>query len=337
MTDAYIIGVGCLSGHGLSWQGLGQKAQQGTSVKTRVPLSEIPANHPRKERLAQRLMSRAALLGHLATQMALQSAEWEGDRSEVGFFMGVGASGGSIEELEAMLDPSMVSAEFSLRAFGSTGLRACNPLYAFQLMNNFSMCHAAILAGVQGVNSAFFSRGGGTVVALQEALHALSDPFEECSQVLVGGSDCATEAVTLAELERQGFLSKGLVPAEGAAVLALSKHPGGAMAKISLCTTAHLTEKVNLLSEINTGVDLALVLTWGRARQEEIEEALLRVVPRNRIVDLSVLLGETLAASPALAWAVAVDLLQGTPRRILVLNCGIDEELGAVILEAPKG
>ena len=46
-------------------------------------------------------------------------------------------------------------------------------------MNNFTLCHSAILQGPAGPNSAFFSRGGGTLLAISEAMAALIEG--ECS------------------------------------------------------------------------------------------------------------------------------------------------------------
>ena len=159
----------------------------------------------------------------MAARAALADAGWDRDDvSDVGMYMGVGASGGSVVQLETMLAASMDTGALSLADFGRHGLRACNPLFAFQLMNNFTMCHAAILSGMRGPNMALFSRGGGTVCALAEAIHALEDPSEPCERALVGGADTALDPVTRSELIRAGWLAEGFVPAEAAGLLALS-------------------------------------------------------------------------------------------------------------------
>ena len=69
----------------------------------------------------------------------------------------------------------MLAGELRGRGFSSAGSArgarsACNPLFAFQLMNNFTLCHGAIRGGLGGPNGAFFSRGAGTVRALAEAV-----------------------------------------------------------------------------------------------------------------------------------------------------------------------
>ena len=113
------------------------------------PLS--PAQEPCEKR-QRKLMSRAAYLGAAAVKAALTSAGWTGS-SDVGLFMGVGASGGEMSELEAMLGPSLDATGLDLGRFGTTGLGAANPLFAFQLMNNFTLCHGAILSGLEGPNA----------------------------------------------------------------------------------------------------------------------------------------------------------------------------------------
>ena len=100
----------------------------------------------------------------------------------------------------ALLDESIEGGAFSLARFGEHGLGACNPLLAFQLMNNFTMCHGAILEGVGGPNGALFSRGAGTTAALIQAVHAIRQ--EDCDHAVAGGADSATHPVTRAELAR---------------------------------------------------------------------------------------------------------------------------------------
>ena len=355
-----VVGASCLSNLSLSWRGVGQAIVDRSSRDHRashegtldVAIAGIPADRPKSERMAERLMSRSAVLGHLATCAAVADAGWvtadsppNGALSDVGLFMGVGASGGSVSQLQAMLSQSIDNGEFSLHAFGRQGLRACNPLYAFQLMNNFAMCHAAILGGMQGPNAALFSRGGGTVMALSEALFVFADDHEDCHRVLVGGADCATDPVTHAELARHGFCAEGLVPAEGAAILALSDRAGDrALATVKCSAIAPLGE-VGLKSAVASALpdrehargdlcDLVVSAGWGPARQAELAAIASELAPAASVVDVTREMGESLAATPALAWVVAIDLLQGNFDRALVLTCGIDDHVGAVLFHA---
>ena len=101
-----------------------------------------------------------------------------------------------------MLRESVADGAFRSDRFGDAGLRAANPLFAFQLMNNFTLCHGAILAGLDGPNAAFFSRGAGTVRALREAAFAVAEA--DAPAALAGGADSALHPVTACELARGG-------------------------------------------------------------------------------------------------------------------------------------
>jgi 3-oxoacyl-(acyl-carrier-protein) synthase len=172
----------------------------------------MPVEEPLANPRARKMMSRGACLA--AAARALVREVGCGLRDEVGYFLGVGASGGSLDDVIALLDESIADGAFSLVRFGEHGLGACNPLLAFQLMNNFTMCHGAILEGIGGPNAALFSRGAGTTAALIEAVHAIAGG--DCEHAIAGGADCALHPVTRAELARDGFVERGLVPAEGA-------------------------------------------------------------------------------------------------------------------------
>jgi hypothetical protein len=339
-VKAQVVGISSITGLGLSWRGLSERVKNAAVPNHRVALGAMPTDLPRQERMAERLMSRAAMLGHLAVRGAIAEAGWDqGDeRSDLGVYMGVGASGGSTDQLHAILCASRENETFSLTRFGGEGLRACNPLYAFQLMNNFAMCHAAILSGLQGPNMALYSRGGGTVCALSEALFALRDPEEDCRRVLVGGTDCASDPVTTAELARQGYIAEGLVPGEGAAILALTTNEtADALATVASCAFAP-TREVGLKAAFanlvpSDPVDAVVICAWGPARMIELRTACHQLFGDVAILDVTRAAGETLAASPAVAWASAVDLVQTRCRRVLVLSCGVDDELGVVEFE----
>jgi hypothetical protein len=267
---------------------------------------------------------------------------------DVGFYLGVGASGGSVEQLTAMLAGSIAGREFSLPRFGDQGLRACNPLFAFQLMNNFTLCHSAILHGTQGPNAAFFSRGTGTVFALLEAVHAIL--AGECRRALVGGADSSVHSVTWAELVREGWAARGLVPGEGASILALGDpaEPHGTVGfveRVSVlsCRTLTLPRALaGIKEDLDCAtVDAVVLAPWGPPARDPLlsfaVEALDGRPGPETIWDVSRVLGESLAASPALAWAVALDLLADERfshriSRVLILSAGLDGDVGLVVI-----
>lgn len=342
-----IVGVGALSSMGAGIRGLGLALENGVSLAR--PSQELSGSHPGvkafelaslpepsslPEKRARMLMSRAAVLASAATAAVLSDAGWEEPRDDVGFYLGVGASGGSTDQLTAMLRACVDHGELSLARFGVEGLRACNPLFAFQLMNNFTLCHSAILNGTSGPNAAFFSRGAGTVIALQEAAHAIDEG--ESTRVLAGGADSCLHPVTWSELIREGYVDDGLVPGEGAAIVALGA--GKPIAYLEQCAviTGRAAGIACALSTVRIDadvVDVVVVAPWGSSARDALCTFAAGALPTARVLDSSTIFGESLAASPALAWAAAIDLLvaQGL-RRALVLSAGLDGDVGVVML-----
>ncbi len=361
----YISGVGVLSAYGAGYAGLGRALLAGTCFLR--PSLQLAQSHPGTlaaeveplpeagdagERRTRMQMSRSAILAYLSTRDCLQQAGFSAPRDDIGFYLGVGASGGSMEQLTAMLAASVEGGELSWPRFGEAGLRACSPLYAFQLMNNFTLCHSAILHGLGGPNAAFFSRGAGTVLALAEALCALAEG--ECRRALAGAADSAVHPVTFDELRRQGATTAGLVPGEAAAVFALQREPAGALAQVEHCAVYPLAASTKdgdrllsrsqldaLLPPAAFGGEapaLAILAASGPAERAFLHELLRQRAPTCRTLDLCAALGDSLAASPALAWAAAIDLLQAQQaERVLVLSLGLDGDLGVTVVAQPTG
>lgn len=291
--SVFIAGAAAVSPHGFEWRGLGRAKPSGF---------EMPAIPPSvdAEPRVQKLMSRAARLGAIAIELAIRDAHWN-EREEIGCFLGVGASGGSIAELESML---------------SAGISACNPLFAFQLMNNFALCHGSIRSGIRGPNSAFFSRGTGTVAALAEAIYAIESG--DCDRALAGGADSALHPVTIAELSREG---RDVVPSEGAGIVALSREERGALAAIERCDFRS-DGSSDFVGEFQ---DVDLLVTMG-ARAASLASSA-------GAVDAGAIFGDALAAAPALAWIAALDLLlERNAETAVILSAGVDGGLGAVLL-----
>ncbi len=216
--------------------------------------------------------------------------------------------------------------------FSSAGLGACNPLFAFQLMNNYTLCHAAIREGLRGPNAAIFSRGAGTVLALAEAHHAVASG--ECETALGGGADSGLHPVTWAELRRDG--EGDAVPGEGAALLALASagaerplamlercevHPGRQGSALALEAARH-----SLL-----GMGAELVVLAATPKRSGAAREMASTVCSGAVLEAAMLFGEALAASAALATVAALDLLQGGEvRRAAVLVTGPDGDVGLI-------
>lgn len=327
MTAIAIVGAAAVSPLGLGWRGLGDRGEPRAATALarshpEVAGFEVPAiasEHDAGDGKRRRLMSRAARFAAIAARDALREAGWT-ERAGVGYWLGVGASGGPVAEMVAIIEAAMVDGTISLARLGDAGLAASNPLNTFQVLNNFTMCHGAILEGTTGPNGAFFSRGIGTVHALVEAMHALASG--DCARALAGGADTAVHPATWAELVRDGFAE--LVPSEGAAVVALAP--------------AHRSDTPLAIVEHAgigdagpaRGADLIVLAPWG----EPARAALRALAPAaTATIDVTAWRGDALAATPALAWLAALDrIASGRARRAAILSRGADGETGVVVL-----
>ncbi|NHZ65527.1 beta-ketoacyl synthase N-terminal-like domain-containing protein [Massilia genomosp. 1] len=328
MRQVYISGAAAVSASGFDWYTLaafkgfapsGQLwATHGSIMAAEVPA--IPAGIDVDAR-ARKLMAHPARLAAVALRLALADARWTArQREQAALYLGVGASGCSMDELTRMLAASIVDHAFSLERFGGAGLAACNPLFAFQLMNNFTLCHGAIMNGTAGPNGAFYSRGTGTLAALGEAHWLVASG--ECDTALAGGADSALHPVTWTQLGAAGYPARGLVPAEGAGLLALSACAAGALATLDAVSfhSARAWERNPGLTEACADAKV-VIAPWGSEARKRLGH--------DNALDVSLCLGDALAAAPALAWCVALDLIrQGRCRRAVVFSAGIDGGLG---------
>jgi hypothetical protein len=339
MRPVAVIAASAVSARGLGWRGLGKAVREGSTASTAcsalggilaAQVPTLPAEQDVEPRQLK-LMSRGARLSCVAARSLFRESP-SLPREETGFFLGVGASGGTVEELEAMLDASFSQDQFDLGRFGSAGLGACNPLFAFQLMNNYTLCHAAIRERLRGPNAALFSRGAGTVLALAEAHHAVASG--ECDVALGGGADSALHPVTWAELRREG--AEGMVPGEGAALLALAAadherplgflqrcevHPG----RQGLARALESTRR----SLLAMGPECVVVASTPK-RREAARELAASICP-GAVFETAALFGEPLAASASLAAVAALDLLRdGEVHRAAVLVMGPDGDVGLI-------
>lgn len=323
-----IVGAAGVSARGLGWRGLGDATAilQATAVLADThpavrgfAVPAIPEDRDAGDLKSRRLMSRSARLAAIAARDALREAGWT-ERADVGYWLGCGASGGPLGEIVAMLNIALEDGAVSLAKLGAEGLAASNPLHTFQVLNNFAMCHGAILEGTGGPNGAFFSRGAGTVHALAEAVFAIEDG--DCERALAGGADTALHPVTWAELVRDGF--GGVTPSEGAGVLALARVDAGG-APLAIVEHVAVAEDARAA----TNADLVVIAPWGAPARAR----LLELAAGRPVLDVTAGLGESLAATPAIAWLAALDhLVSGRARSAAVLSIGIDGELGVVVL-----
>jgi len=337
MPPVPVVGAASISEAGTGWRGIGEGALIATSG-TLVKLPGVPEEAPLSNPKARKMMSRGAYLAARCLSNLLADVTWR--RANVGYFLGVGASGGSLADVTALLDASIVDGQWALERFGDAGIAACNPLLAFQLMNNFTLCHGAILEGIGGPNAALFSRGSGTTAALIEAVWAIGSG--DCDHAIVGGADSATHPVTHAELVREGFIERGQRPAEGAALLALGDGTNGArrMGIIEGAAIVHGQSEAALeacLAETDpagasvTPIDLVVIASWGPPAADPVHAWARKRFPEAHRADVTDLVGDTLAAGPAIGWVAALDaLVGGFGTHALVIGVGVDGATGMV-------
>jgi hypothetical protein len=292
----------------------------------------IPASMDAGDGRSRKAMSRPARLAAIAAREALSGHPREA-REGIGYFLGVGASGGPVGEMLAMLRPSLDEHdEVSLTRLGEQGLAASNPLFTFHVLNNFTLCHGAILEGTQGPSAAIFSRGGGTVRALAEAAAAIGDG--DCDRALAGGADTALHTVTWSELGRDRFVERGLVPAEGAALILLARDGDAPICSLERATLVPAQRRAlgEALAEApRIEADHVILAPWGEPARASLARFAAEASPGAEVLDVTRALGDSLAATPALAWACAIDAIaSGASRRAVVLSAGIDGDLGVV-------
>jgi hypothetical protein len=253
-----------------------------------------------------------------------------------------------MSDLLSVLRASMDGDRVSLAKLGDKGLSASNPVGTFHLLNNFTLCHSAMIESATGPNGAFFSRGGGTVFALMEAVSALAE--EECDRAIAGGADSALHPVTWAELVREGYAARGGYRlGEGAAVLVLAAQAEEPLAWIDACSlhwaggagADNVPDLTGLSSSLEPEagawprVDLVTIAPWGGGARDALRRLAAELFPRADLLDATAQLGDSLAASPALAWVATIDALsQGLAERALVLSAGIDGQVGSVLLSS---
>jgi hypothetical protein len=82
-----------------------------------------------------------------------------------------------------------------------------------------------------------------------------------------------------------------------------------------------------------TTVDSIIVAPWGIPARQTLQHLTATYFAHVTVLDISEYLGNALAATPALAWTIALDLIQmGSVNKCLVLNAGCDGGIGAVVL-----
>ena len=337
-----VIGAGCASPAGFAPGMLGAALSAGAPLLApsvalgsthpgviggEVPA--IPASHEVGDRKLHRLMSRGARLGSIAARAALEQAGLDAAaRDQAAWFCGVGTSGSVPAEIEAVVRASLDDDQaWSDRRMCERGLKVFHPLRTFALMPNMTLCHSAIAFGVRGPSAAVFSRGAGTADTLALAAWAIAD--RDSPTAIAGGADTALDCLTWAELVREGHVERGLVPGEGAGAIVLARSPAHALAWVtgaaSRAAGPDLARAIrDVLDEVGAAETYVLA-AWGA-----VADAARSALGDARILDQCAVIGDALAATPALAWCAALDLVRGGHRSVVALSAGVDGRIAAV-------
>lgn len=298
------VGVACASGVG-DERVLAQPADFDFPSLPQFALrrvGRVPPFDPERfvtQRKSLKRMNRASLL---AVAAARQLALPDGG-SEAGLFLGVGMSGGEIALLAGLLDTSRhPDGTLDLAAMGREGLAHLHPLLSFHVLNNMPLCHVSIELGIGGPHAAIHAPGGEALQAFARGAEAVASG--EAPWALSGGADAPLNTLTLALTDED--LDRPL--AEGAAVALLSDR--GAIEWLGL--SEHRPQSIDAAR--------AEVLEGEPSRWIAIGPAL----AGRGAIPLHQRVGETLAASGALAVALAVHLLRSDPAAATVGICAQD-------------
>jgi 3-oxoacyl-(acyl-carrier-protein) synthase len=171
-----------------------------------------------------KFMSEAAEYGAVAAHEAVADSRVKDRYSSerIGIFAGTGLAAASVADVLPMIEESFDdSGRFSAVRFGSTGIKATNPLLSFRILANMPPCLVSIIEKVKGPNSIFTPWEGQTAAAIREACRAVENG--ECDAALAGGADNPAHPATVVYLKKSGLLGETEWPSPGAAYLVIER------------------------------------------------------------------------------------------------------------------
>jgi 3-oxoacyl-[acyl-carrier-protein] synthase II len=197
----------------------------------------------KKERKSLKVMSRTVQLAVAAAQLALDDAKIDKARLEptrFGVEFGAGLIATELEELgvASQLCTNGKPGLVDLEKWGAQGLPCMPPLWMLKYLPNMLASHVSILHNAQGPNNTITESDVASLLALGEAFRILRRDLADF--FLVGGADSKMNPLSMVRLSLFTPLSRrndaparacrpfdrgrdGLVPGEGAGVLALEE------------------------------------------------------------------------------------------------------------------
>ena len=195
-----------------------------------------------KQRKSLKVMARDIQLAVGAAGLAMDDSclsEASLDPRRFGVNFGSGLIATEHDELAVPVERSFTEAgEFDYRLWGTEGLGAMFPLWMLKYLPNMAACHISIFYDAQGPNNSITVADASGVVAAAEAFRVIRRDMADV--FLVGSTDSKLHPLSVARLSMLGLLTAdtadpatalkpydaaraGIVPGEGAAVLAMEE------------------------------------------------------------------------------------------------------------------
>jgi len=142
-----------------------------------------------KRRKDRKLMARAAQLGLAAAGAA--AAQWPGDRTELGLFLGVGREQGDEGESEAAILAAQRGGRVDMDALAGPCRDLYPPLLPLKTLPNMALAHISIHLDICGENGAWAGGPGAGMAAIRAGAWAVLEGRSPAALVGAADSLCA--------------------------------------------------------------------------------------------------------------------------------------------------
>jgi len=183
----------------------------------RCVVDERPLLTRRRDR---KLFSRAATLLLYAASKALEG--WEGDREELGIFVGVRREPPDTGEAEDAILASASNKALSTALLAEEGRRRYPPLQPLKTLPNMALAHVAIQLGIRGESGVAAGGSAAGVMAVREGIAAVAEGRSPAA--LVGAADSWLDRGGLRDWARLGLAERP--PGEAAVVFRIEPEDG---------------------------------------------------------------------------------------------------------------
>ncbi|MEE2751008.1 MAG: beta-ketoacyl synthase N-terminal-like domain-containing protein [Myxococcota bacterium] len=186
-------------------------------IAARCEVDDRPLLTRRRDR---KLFSRAATLLLCAASKAL--AGWEGDREELGLFVGVRREPPDTGEAEEAILASASNGVLSTALLAEEGRHRYPPLQPLKTLPNMALAHVAIQLGIRGESGVVAGGSAAGVMAVCEGIAAVAEGRSPAA--LVGAADSWLDRGGLRDWARLGLAERP--PGEAAVVFRIEPDDG---------------------------------------------------------------------------------------------------------------